>query len=94
VRPAAGHADARGQASVRSRFAAVDPSGQLQVIECADDTTGGRLFAVCDGLAVLRLCATHEQSLVFVRSLLSERRAADAHGAAHGSATARGLRNA
>ncbi len=47
-------------------------SRRLQVIECADDTTGRRLFAVYDGLAVLRLCATHEQSLVFVQGLLRE----------------------
>lgn len=61
-------------ATYRSKRMPVDPSGRLQVIECADDSTGGRLFAVYDGLAVLRLCATHEQSLVFVHQLLTDLR--------------------
>ena len=58
--------------AVRPRLVALDPSGRLQVVECADDATGLRLFAVYDGIAVLRLCATHEQSCVFVRGLLSQ----------------------
>jgi len=72
------HAEAPWKsAPSRAKRIPVDPSGRLQVIECADDTTGGRLFAVYDGLAVLRLCATHEQSLVFVRKLITDLHLAD-----------------
>ena len=58
--------------AVRPKLVSLDPSGRLQVVECADDATGLRLFAVYDGLAVLRLCATHEQSRVFVQGLLTQ----------------------
>ena len=56
----------------RQRRPSSDPSGRLQVVECADDATGVRIFAVYEGLTVLRLCTTREQSFVFVQRFLTE----------------------
>lgn len=56
----------------RQRLPFSDPRSRLQVVECADDATGVRIFAVYEGLTVLRLYATREQSFVFVQQFLTE----------------------
>jgi len=58
---------------MRQRLPFPDPSGLLQVVECADDATGVRVFAVYEGAQILRLCATREQSFVFVQRMRAER---------------------
>lgn len=56
---------------MRQRPPFPDPCGRLQVVECADDATGVRMFAVYEGAMVLRLCATHEQSFLFMQQKLA-----------------------
>jgi len=58
---------------MRQRLPFPDPSGRLRVVECADDATGVRVFAVYEGALILRLYATREQSFVCMQRLLAER---------------------
>lgn len=58
---------------IRQRLPFPDPTGRLQVVECADDATGVRIFAVYEGVSVVRLYATREQSFAYVQQLLSLR---------------------
>jgi hypothetical protein len=58
---------------IRQRLPFHDPTGCLQVVECADDATGVRIFAVYDGPSVIRMCATREQSFAYMQQLLSVR---------------------
>lgn len=62
---------------------AADPSGRLRIVECADDVSGMRIFAVYQDLMLLHLFGTREQSSVFVRLLVTEAawRDADCRGA-------------
>ena len=62
---------------MRQRLPFPDPSGRLQVVECADDATGVTVFAVYEGVMVLRLYATREQSFVFMQRMLAERAMVD-----------------
>lgn len=59
------------------------PGERLRIVECADDVSGVRIFAVYQDLTLLRLCGTREQSSVFVRLLLTEAawRDSGCHGA-------------
>jgi len=62
---------------LRQRLPFPDPNGRLQVVECADDATGVRVFAVYEGGLILRLYATREQSFVCMQRMLAERAMAD-----------------
>ena len=58
---------------IRHRIQSPDPSGRLQVVECADDATGVRVYVVYGPEnASLGLCATREQAFVFVQQLVTE----------------------
>jgi hypothetical protein len=64
---------------VRQCLASADRNGRLQVVGCADVATGGRIFAVQDGLMIANLGATGEQSFALMRRLRAETTVRDLH---------------